>query len=174
MYAALFLKANIVHAKVSPRPIQDVVSGAAKMRWPAFAQDNARGAETSQSRQGGILIVEDDFLIAAQLEGTLKEAGFEVAGIASSAAEAVEYAVSERPLLCVMDIRLSGDRDGVDAALELFHAHGIRCIFATAHSDIEVRRRAAPADPLGWLQKPYTMAALLVMVRQAVSELRRG
>jgi two-component system, response regulator PdtaR len=141
---------------------------------PAFAQDNIRGTATETEREGGILIVEDDFLIAAQLEATLKEAGFGVTGIASSAAEALEYALSNRPLLCVMDIRLSGDRDGVDAALELFRVYGVRSIFATAHSDSDVRRRAAPADPLGWLQKPYTMSALVVMVRQAVKDLRGG
>ena len=71
-----------------------------------------------------------------------------------------------------MDIRLAGDRDGIDTALELFRLHGIRCIFASAYSDQEARRRAAPAAPLGWLQKPYTMASLTAKVRAAVSELR--
>jgi two-component system, response regulator PdtaR len=152
-------------------PPHRVVSQPARPR-PVFARDNIRGTATETGREGGILIVEDDFLIAAQIEATLKKAGFEVTGIASSAAEALEHAISDHPLLCVMDIRLSGDRDGVDAALELFRAHGIRSIFATAHSDSEVLRRAAPADPLGWLQKPYTMSALVHMVRQAVNDLR--
>ena len=154
-------------------PPQTVVSQPKRPR-PAFAQDNIRGTAPETERAGGILIVEDDFLIAAQIEATLKAAGFAVTGIASSAAEALEYATADRPLLCVMDIRLSGDRDGVDAALELFRAYRIRSIFATAHSDSEVRRRAAPADPLGWLQKPYTMSALIYMVRQAVNDLRGG
>jgi len=139
---------------------------------PAFAQDNSFGAALRPAPEGGILIVEDDFLIATQLQGTLQEAGFEIVGVAASADEALEYAGSERPLLCVMDIRLSGERDGVDAAIDLFRAHGIRCIFATAHSDSDVRRRAAAAAPLGWLQKPYTMSSLLAMVRQAVRDLR--
>ena len=71
-----------------------------------------------------------------------------------------------------MDIRLAGDRDGIDTALELFRSHGIRCIFASAYSDQEAQRRAAPAAPLGWLQKPYTMASLTAKVRAALSELR--
>jgi len=64
-----------------------------------------------------------------------------------------------------MDIRLIGDRGGIDTAVELFHARGIRCIFATRH-------RAAAADPLGWLQKPYTMSSLVVMVHQAADSLQ--
>jgi two-component system, response regulator PdtaR len=138
----------------------------------AFAQSDASEAEPQPAEHGGILIVEDDFLIATQLEATLREAGFEIAGIAVSGAEAIANAATQRPLLCVMDIRLIGDRDGIDIAVELFHAHGIRCIFATAHYDNDARHRAAAADPLGWLQKPYTMSSLVAMVRQAVSNLR--
>jgi len=54
----------------------------------------------------------------------------------------------------------------------LFRSQGIRCIFASAHSDQDSRLRAQPAAPLGWLQKPYTMASLTAMVRAAVRELR--
>jgi DNA-binding NarL/FixJ family response regulator len=70
-----------------------------------------------------------------------------------------------------MDVRLDGPRDGIDAALELFRVHGIRCIFATAHHDLHARRRAKPAAPLGWLPKPYTMPSLVELVRQALRQL---
>jgi two-component system, response regulator PdtaR len=162
-----------VPSQLAPSPIQDTISAPRPLRArPAFAQDKERGSAAQPAQGGGILIVEDDFLIAAQMEGALQNAGFQIAGIAASAAEALEYAASEHPLLCVMDVRLFGDRDGVDAALDLFRTYGIRCIFATAHSDDDVRGRAAAADPLGWLPKPYTMASLIRLVRRAVSELR--
>jgi two-component system, response regulator PdtaR len=119
-----------------------------------------------------ILIVEDDVLIASQMEAALAEDGFEIAGVASSGREAFQLAEAQSPTLVVMDIRLAGDRDGIDTALELFRLHGIRCIFASAHSDDDMRRRAAPAAPLGWLQKPYTMASLTALVRAAVRKLR--
>lgn len=106
-----------------------------------------------------------------QIEATLAEAGFALAGIAATGEEAIDLAGSSRPALALMDIRLAGKMDGVDAALALFRRHGIRCIFATAHSDSEVRRRAAPAEPLGWLRKPYTMPAMLEAVRQGLSDL---
>jgi DNA-binding NarL/FixJ family response regulator len=71
-----------------------------------------------------------------------------------------------------MDIRLGGQRDGVDAAADLFAELGVRCVFATAHDDQHVRARAAPFEPLGWLTKPYTMASLVNLVREAASRPR--
>ena len=58
--------------------------------------------------------------------------------------------------------------DGVETALELFRRRGIRSIFATAHADPEMRRRAAAAEPLGWLPKPYTTDSLAELVRQVL------
>ncbi|HEX4571236.1 MAG TPA: response regulator, partial [Dongiaceae bacterium] len=90
---------------------------------------------------------------------------------APSAEEAIALAQAEHPLLILMDIRLAGARDGIDAALEIFRSLGIRCIFATAHADPVTRARAEPAAPLGWLPKPYAMEAALAVAREAVAEL---
>ena len=49
--------------------------------------------------------------------------------------------------------------------------HGIRSLFASAHSDALARSRAAPAEPLGWLQKPYSMGRMVDAVKEALSEL---
>jgi len=136
----------------------------------AAAEGGALGSQPENSDR--ILIVEDDLLIASQMEEALTDAGFQIAGTASTGKEALQLAHSQSPTLVVMDIRLAGDRDGIDTALELFRSHGIRCIFASAYSDQEAQRRAAPAAPLGWLQKPYTMASLTAKVRAAVRELR--
>jgi DNA-binding NarL/FixJ family response regulator len=137
----------------------------------AFARDDATGSDKQPGMSERILLVEDDFLVAMQMESTLTEAGFEVVGVASSGEDAIELAISERPRLVVMDIRLAGDRDGIDTALQLFAEHGLRCIFATAHQDEHARRRAAPAAPLGWLQKPYSMPSLVEMVLRSLKEL---
>lgn len=83
----------------------------------------------------------------------------------SSAEAAIEHAVASRPALVVMDIRLRGARDGIDAALEIYRRTGVRCLFATAHQDQAVRDRARPADPLGWLPKPYPPGALVRLIR---------
>jgi CheY-like chemotaxis protein len=143
-----------------------LVSGSA----PVFAQDDKRSAEKPQAATL-ILVVEDDFLVAMQIEAALTEAGFALSGTAASGEEALAMVAAVRPALVLMDIRLAGEMDGVDAALTLFREHAIRCIFATAHHDPDVRRRAAPAEPLGWLQKPYTMPAMLEAVRHGLADL---
>ncbi len=111
-----------------------------------------------------ILIVEDDFLIALDVEAALTDAGFNVIGVAASADEAIKLAAAHAPSVVLMDIRLAGRRDGIDAALELFESHGIRSVFVSAHSDEEARRRAAPAQPLGWIEKPYSNATVVEFI----------
>jgi len=137
-----------------------------------FAPDDTAGSRSQLRGPHRILIVEDDVLIASQMEAALSDAGFEVVGTLTTGEEALQTASTHRPDLAIMDIRLAGDRDGVDTALELFESHGIRCIFASAYSDQEARRRAEGASPLGWLQKPYTMQALTRMVRAATETMR--
>ena len=136
-----------------------------------FSRDDDKVSTRQAGKRARILVVEDDFLVATQLESALTDAGFEVVGVASCGQDAIELAMSERPRLAVMDVRLAGDRDGIDTALALFAEHGIRCVFATAHHDEHARRRAEPAVPLGWLAKPYTMASLVTMVRRALDKL---
>ena len=138
-------------------------------RWPAvFAPQDRSGKDVAATAR--ILIVEDDFLAASEIEAVLTEAGYEVAGMANRAEEAVRLAKSEKPDLAIMDIRLVGRLDGIDAALEIFRETGVRCIFATAHQDPGMRARAEPAAPLGWLPKPYAPHALHAMVNRALAE----
>ncbi|HEY3678561.1 MAG TPA: response regulator, partial [Bradyrhizobium sp.] len=66
---------------------------------------------------------------------------------------------------------LASQRDGIDAARELFQDLAIRCIFATAHDDAHTRERAEPYAPLGWLAKPYTMMTLIASVSAALDKL---
>jgi CheY-like chemotaxis protein len=124
------------------------------------------------SEQPRILVVEDEYLVAMMVENDLDEAGFNIVGIANSAEKAISMALSEQPDLIIMDIRLIGERDGIDAALEIFTKTGIRCLFATAHGDAQSKTRAAAASPLGWLQKPYGRAALIGAAREAAEQLK--
>jgi len=138
-----------------------------------FATDDRMIAQ-DMPKDFRVLIVEDDYLAASEAEAVLTEAGIEVVGIASSAAEAIRLGQTARPNLAIMDIRLIGSRDGVDAAIELFREHGIRSVFATAHHDSYIRTRAEPAAPLGWLAKPYTTNALIAIVQTAAAELKKS
>ncbi len=136
-----------------------------------FSREDEIGSEASFSGKPSIMIVEDDYLIALDVEAGLSDAGFVLAGIASTAEEAITIARSARPAIALMDIRLLGKRDGIDAALELYRDYGIRCVFATAHADRDVKLRAEAARPLGWVQKPYSTAMLIEAIQKGFQEL---
>lgn len=129
------------------------------------APDDRLGSDKRPDRHARILIVEDDFLVAIEVEAALMEAGFAIAGVAATAEEAIAIATAEHPALVLMDVRLASVRDGIDAAIELFRDHNIRCIFTTAHADPASRRRAGAANPLGWRQKPYATDSLVEMIK---------
>ena len=124
------------------------------------------------SLPGRVLIVEDEFLIALTAEAELLSAGFVVVGKAASYDKAVALARSTTPDLVLMDVRLGAGRDGIDAALTLREELGLRSIIATGSMDDENRRRAAPAEPLAWLPKPYTGEDLVATVAAALRRLQ--
>jgi DNA-binding NarL/FixJ family response regulator len=131
--------------------------------------DSSNEEETSAARQPSILIVEDDYFAGLGTEQALRAAGYAVVGIAMRASDAVAMAITHRPDVIVMDITLAEGSDGITAAIEILAATGIRCIFASAHSDEGTRVRAAPARPLGWLAKPYSTDAVVRMMRTVLS-----
>jgi two-component system, response regulator PdtaR len=124
-------------------------------------------AATSSLR---VLIVEDEFYIALDVEASLTALGHSAVGIAVSGDEAVRLAERERPDVILMDIRLLGPRDGIDAAAEILSRFGIRSLFLTANSDLGTRGRAAAVNPIGFLEKPLTRQRLETALRDA----RRG
>lgn len=137
--------------------------GLAPMWSPAA--EGGPAAETPVTR---ILIIEDDYFVASNLEHRLKEAGYEVVGIAVSAREAEQLAREHRPALAITDIRLAGNSDGIEAAITLSNVYGVPSIFASAHGDAETRRRAEGAHPLGWVSKPYSFDLVLAAIRSAL------
>jgi len=133
------------------------------------ASEIGDAAKAAQQRPT-ILIVEDDFLIAMEAESALIAAGFQISGIGGTAEEAISLARGHKAAIAIMDIRLAGRRDGIDAAGDLYREIGVRCVFATAHDDQQTRARAMPFSPLGWLSKPYTMRSLINQVREAIAK----
>lgn len=107
-----------------------------------------------------LLIVEDDQLTAELNRRVAVRLGFEVCGVAASAAEAVRLAHAEHPDLVLMDIGLAGPGDGIQAACEIRHVLGIPSLFLTGETGLEVRIRAMQAFPLGFLIKPLHEADL--------------
>jgi CheY-like chemotaxis protein len=117
-----------------------------------------------------ILIVEDEVFVAMDAEAILTSAGYDVVATAASAEDALAKAARLLPDLVLMDIRLLGPRDGIDAALEITHKFKLPVIFVTANVDPVTHARAMQAKPLTILSKPFTSAGLLA----AVATFKRG
>ena len=83
------------------------------------------------------LIVEDEIVIAMDLEAQMKKLGFDVCGLTSNAREALSLAMEEPPDLAIMDVYLQGARDGIEVARQIRDLFATRVIFITAYSDDE-------------------------------------
>lgn len=130
------------------------------IRLSAYPVSGTEGTVPGIGRPLRIMIVEDEALIAMDLEMTLEDLGAEVVCKASSASEAVRLARQYQPDCATMDINIHGDRDGVSAAIELFQILGIRSIFVSAYGNPETRERASAANPAGWISKPFSEVEL--------------
>jgi YesN/AraC family two-component response regulator len=101
-----------------------------------------------------ILIVEDESLIAMSLKSQLSKAGYKVCKLATTGKEAVEIMKLECPDVVLMDIRLPGDIDGIEAARQIGEFSTAMIIFASGYSDLTLKERAMILHPAAFLIKP--------------------
>jgi len=101
------------------------------------------------------LIVEDESLIAEELRERLSRLGFFVIAAVDSAEEGIAIAVRERPDVVLMDIRLNGEKDGVQAASEIRQQVDVPIVFLTAYSDQQTVRRVNATDHDAYVLKPF-------------------
>jgi len=132
---------------------------------PADRRSAPRSGRDVSTHVERVLIVEDEIFIQLDLERELLAAGFTVVGVADTAEDAVRVAGRERPDVVLMDIRLRGDRDGVDAALEIWERYGIRCLFISGTIDRALMARAAPTGPLGFVRKPFVGKEIIALLK---------
>jgi two-component system, response regulator PdtaR len=128
---------------------------------PSPGRGAGDGDETSRGAPLRVAVVEDEPFVRLDIELALESAGHQVVGAADSADGAVELAQTQRPDVMIMDVRLHGTRDGIDAAIEIWRRFGIRSVFASANLDSELRTRAAAANPLGFVDKPFMSSTLV-------------
>jgi diguanylate cyclase (GGDEF)-like protein/PAS domain S-box-containing protein len=115
-----------------------------------------------------ILIVEDQQIVALDLQYTLQSLGYAISGVAASGPEALAIAAAERPDLVLMDVRLRGDMDGIATAQALRARHDLPVVYLTAHNDEVTRARAAATTPYGFLVKPFDERALQTTIEMAL------
>lgn len=128
-----------------------------------------------------ILVAEDEFIIARSIQDSLKRLGYAVISVVSTGEEAVESALRLRPDLVLMDIRLKGTIDGVQAAQRIQTGLNIPVVYLTAHSDPETLKRVVHSQAYGFLTKPFSDQSIkealekgLARHQQKQNRLRRG
>jgi len=116
-----------------------------------------------------VLVVDDEYLIAEGLCMQIEDMGLAVCGTAATAAEAVALACLHRPALVLMDVRLQGDKDGVDAALAIYDEVGSKVVFITGSREPATVARIALDHPQAVLYKPVSNSQLIAAVNAAIA-----
>ena len=128
--------------------------------------------QLAKDPRNSILIVEDEGLIAADVQRKLEALGYLVPAIASSGKEALRCARSIQFDLALMDIRLKGAMDGIATAQALKTDFGKSVIYVTAHADKDTLNRAKVTDPLGYISKPIRDADLRSVLEISLYKIR--
>ena len=115
-----------------------------------------------------ILIVEDEAIIAMEIENQLQSLGYEVTSIVDTGEKAIKKAEADKPDLMLMDIRIKGEMDGIDTAEVIRNKFGIPVIFSTAYLDQERIERAKITMPFGYVLKPIQERDLKVTIEMAL------
>jgi two-component system sensor histidine kinase/response regulator len=118
---------------------------------------NERGLSMSRET---ILVVEDEKIIAFEIQEILKKLEYHVPAAVTSGEEALEEAKRLSPSLVLMDIKLKGNMDGIDCAERLKNELGIPVIFITAHTDKDTFQRSQKAEPFDYIVKPFIVKEL--------------
>lgn len=115
-------------------------------------------------------MVEDEGIIALELEDRIRSMGHECMGCRARGEEAVDLARIEPPDVVLMDIGLSGAMDGIETALRLREVADVAIVFLTAYADQAILKRALAARPEGWVGKPFRDADLRAALDSAIRE----
>jgi CheY-like chemotaxis protein len=125
--------------------------------------------DTMMGSQAYILIVEDERLVAKDLERRLTRMSYTVVAIAATGPEAIRYALEYRPDLVLMDIRLQGEMDGITAAAFIRTHLNIPVVYLSAYVDEVTLERARGTSPAGFLHKPFNEYDLRQTLHQVLS-----
>ena len=114
-----------------------------------------------------VMLVEDEVIVAWDIAETVKRLGYTIVGTADTAEQAIRLAETAEPDLILMDIRLNGSPDGIEAARVIRERTGLGVIYLTAHADLATMERAAATAPVGYVFKPFTEEVLRTALARA-------
>jgi PAS domain S-box-containing protein len=115
-----------------------------------------------------VLIVEDDRVVARDIQQQLSRLGHTVVGVTPRGEDALPLTLQSQPSLVLMDIRLEGEIDGIDAAQQIRQRCTIPIVYLTAHADEQTLKRAGITEPFGYLLKPFEDSQLRTTIEMAL------
>lgn len=119
-----------------------------------------------------ILIVEDESVVAMEIEARLTELGYKVVGAVTSGTKALNLLEEVKPDIILLDIMLEGDLDGIETGKIIKERYGLPFIFLTAYSDDDTLRRAMETGPYSYLRKPFEEFELVSALQISISKSR--
>jgi len=115
-----------------------------------------------------IFIVEDQMILANDLQLQLENLGYIVVGIAGNGKKAIKKIGEIKPDLILMDIVIRGDMDGIETAQKIRDLYNIPFIYLTAYFDDGILERASLTQPYGYITKPYNDISLNTAIKLAL------
>lgn len=119
-----------------------------------------------------IMVVEDEAIVAMEIENRLKSLGYGVCAVTNTGERALDKAANTQPNLVLMDIQIKGTMDGVETARQIRERFDIPVIYLTAHSDEHTLQRAKISEPFGYILKPFDERDLHTTIEMALYRYR--
>ena len=120
--------------------------------------------------KASLLIVEDELIVALDLQKSIENDGYIVAGHTDKGEDAILLAGNLHPDLVLIDISLAGEIDGIEAASQIRARFDLPVIFLTEFGNNSVIKRALKAEPYGYILKPYDERELFIAIEMAITK----
>jgi two-component system, response regulator PdtaR len=121
-----------------------------------------------------IVLVEDEFIIAMVLEKQLQKFGYDLAAKVTNGKDAIDAVKTHQPDLIIMDIKIDGDMDGVDAMNEIRKFSDVPVIYMSGNSDSGTRERASKTGPVDYMVKPIPIQELNNSIKKGLAKNMAG
>jgi CheY-like chemotaxis protein len=139
--------------------------------WPKVNLPNDQQGLASFCNNGWrILVVEDEAIIAMDIQSILKKIGYSSAEVVHSGEESIQKVASGHPHLVLMDIKLKGNLDGIQAARKIFDQYKVPVVYITAYGDENTLKRANGTGRFGYITKPFEENELETTIQGALQK----
>jgi two-component system, LytTR family, response regulator LytT len=123
--------------------------------------------------KANILVVEDESIVAKDIQQSLKKLGYHVVGVSATGEKAIELANEFKPDIVLMDIMLKGEMSGIDAAEVIRRTNNIPVIYLTAYADENTLSKAKVTEPYGYIIKPFKEIDIHTSIEMALYKHRK-